>query len=51
MKAWGRQVSDAVLALAPLSVFADVSDDPESLFFVSPFDELDDSVPAFPFDE
>jgi hypothetical protein len=39
------------LALAPLSVFADVSDDPESLFFASPFDELDDSVPAFPFDE
>jgi hypothetical protein len=40
-------------ALAPLSVFADVSDDPdpESLFFVSPFDELEDSVPAFPFDE
>ena len=44
------------VALAPLSGFADVSDDPESpfdvsAFFVSPFDELEDSASAFPFDE
>ncbi len=49
----GRQVSDddfAVGCCCRSSVLAEVSVDPESLFFVSPCGAPDDSVPAFPFD-
>ena len=50
---WDRQVSDedfaGALELSDLAAGASV--DPESAFFESFFDDVDDSLGAFPFEE